>query len=86
MITRIYEASLYGGPDKLEILGPLFVGGGVFAAIDIGFNLADPWRLILLAILAGPGSLWALYLTYHELRSLPGRCRRHGNVADDENR
>jgi hypothetical protein len=84
MIARIYGASLYGGPDKLDTLWPFLLGGALFAAIDMGLDLAGWIRLVLAVVLIGPGALWALYLVFHEFRSLPERYRRHGTLSDDD--
>lgn len=77
LLQRIYDAPLYRGVDRLEMLWPMLAGGGVFAALDIGFGLTDPLRWGLLIALLGPGALWAGYVLFHEVRSLPARIRRH---------
>jgi len=65
---------MYGGepfgPDKLDMLWPLLVGGAIFAAIDIGLGLASPYRLIILAALLMPGAIWFGYLTFHTFKAL----------------
>jgi hypothetical protein len=77
LLQRIYTGSLYGGAEKLDFLWPTFIGGGIFAVVDIGLKPTSPFRLVVLAILIGPGALWLLYVLFHEARSLPGRLRRH---------
>lgn len=83
LLARIYDAPLYRVVGKLEALLPLLVGGGVFAALEIGIGFSDPLRLIVLVLLAGPGALWCLYVTFHELRSIPQRIRHHKNTSDN---
>lgn len=83
-MAKIYGGSLYGGACKLEALWPLFVGGALFAAIDIGLELLDPFRLILLTIFVAPGVVWAAYVLFHEAKSLPQRYRRHKTLLESE--
>ena len=83
-VSAMYNGGLYDSPDKLDVMGPLIVGGVVFAAIDLGIGLQGPMRWVLLAILVGPGVLWAALLLFHEFRSLPGRYRRHKALSDGE--
>jgi hypothetical protein len=84
LLAKIYQGSLYGGADKLDALWPFFIGGAIFAALDIGLALSHPLRLILLAVLVGPGVLWAAYILFHEMRSLPRRFRRHKGTLERE--
>ncbi len=84
LLAKIYEGSLYGGADKLDALWPTFVGGAIFAIIDISLRLVDPSRLILLAIFVAPGCLWAVYVLFHEVRSFPQRLRRHRGTLESE--
>ncbi len=84
LLAKIYQGSLYGGADKLDSLWPIFVGGAIFAALDIGLVLSHPFRSILLTVLIGPGVLWAAYILFHEMRSLPKRFRRHKSTLDSE--
>ncbi|MDR7058777.1 MULTISPECIES: hypothetical protein [unclassified Sphingopyxis] len=58
------------GPDKLDMLWPLLVGGAIFAALDLGLGLSSPYRLIILAALLMPGAIWFGYLTFHTLKAL----------------
>lgn len=76
-VSELYHGGLYDGPDKLDTLWPLMVGAVGFAAIDLTLQPQDTVRWILLAVLVGPGLLWFGLLLFHELRSLPGRYRRH---------
>lgn len=83
LLQRIYHGSLHGGAEKLEALCPLWIGGGIFAALDIVLNLTNPLRPWALAALVGPGVLWALYLLFHEAKSLPAKYRRQKGVDGD---
>lgn len=84
LLVKIYQGSPYGGADKLDALWPIFVGGAIFATLDIGLALSHPLRSILLAVLVGTGVLWAAYILFHEMRSLPQRFRRHKSTLDSE--
>lgn len=84
LLAKIYEGSLYRGADKLDTLWPLFVGGTLFAAIDLGFALENPLRLILLAVFVAPAVAWAAYVLFHEAKSLPQRYRRHKRALENE--
>jgi hypothetical protein len=77
LLKRNYSAPLYDGVGRLESLWLLLVGGAVGAALDISLDLSDRNRVVVLAVLMAPGALWALYLLFHEVRSIPSRYRRH---------
>ncbi len=77
LLANIYSSSLYGGASKLEMLWLFYLGGAVFAAIDLSLNLTEPLRWILLGVFLAPGVLWFLYVLFHELRSVRGRIRHH---------
>ena len=70
LLNRIYEGSPYGGPDKLEALWPIFLGGVIFLVTDGLFELQGTARWVLLALLAGPGTVWLIYVTSHDLNAL----------------
>ncbi len=68
-VSDMYTGEPFG-PEKLTMLGPILVGGAIFAAVDIGFGLTFPYRIILLTALMTPGAIWFVYLTYHIYKSL----------------
>lgn len=81
-ISKMYNGGLYDAPDKLDTLWPLILGGSLFAALDLGLHLQGAVRWTILALLVGPGMMWAGLLLFHEFRSLPGRYRRHKALSD----
>ena len=81
-VSSMYNGGLYDGPDKLDTMWPLIFGGVIFAAIDLGLEPQGAIRWILLALLVGPGFIWAGLLLFHEFRSLPGRYRRHKSISE----
>jgi hypothetical protein len=84
LLGRIYDGSSYYHVDKLEALWPAIIGGAIFAAIDIGFGLSSPLRLMLLALLLAPGVLWMLYVTFHELRAVVWKSRRNRDRPESD--
>jgi hypothetical protein len=83
LVAAMYGGGLYDAPDKLETLWPLFVGLSLLFPIEFFIDPPSPWRWIIGVILAGPGFIWAGLLLFHEVRSLPGRARRHESVSQD---
>lgn len=81
-VSKMYSGGLYDAPDKLDTMWPAIVGGAIFAAIDLGFQPQGAVRWIILAVLIGPGLMWGGLLLFHEIRSLPGRYRRHKALSD----
>ncbi|KHL25964.1 hypothetical protein PK98_05195 [Croceibacterium mercuriale] len=77
----MYSGGLYDAPDQLDTFWPLLVGLSLLFPILFFFNLPSPWRWIVGIALAGPGFVWAGLLLFHEVRSLPGRARRHDTVS-----
>ena len=70
LVNRVYDGSPYGGPDKLEVLWPLLLGVGIFMLADLAFELQGSFRWALIALLAAPGAVWLIYVTFHDLNAL----------------
>ena len=81
-VSRIYAGGLYDHPDKLDTFWPLLAGGCLFFLIDYWMQLEGFLRWVILMLLLGPGMVWAAFLLFHEVKSLPGRYRRHQNVSE----
>ena len=81
-VANMYSGGLYDHPDKLDTMWPLIVGGAIFAVIDLSLQPQDAVRWILLTLLVGPGLVWAGLLLFREIRSLPGRYRRHKGLSE----
>ena len=78
LMDRLYHGNLFSGPDKLEHMAPFLVGMGLVIVVAYLFGpIGRPVRIWLVAALCGPGAIWFVYVLFHELRSLPGRYRRH---------
>ena len=69
ILGEMYEGEPFG-PDKLTMLWPFLVGCTIFAALDISVGLANPYRIMILALLLAPGTIWLGYLIVHMLRAL----------------
>ena len=39
-------------------------------AADLGFGLEGSIRLVILALLAAPGAIWLIYVTFHDFKAL----------------
>lgn len=70
LLNRIYDGSPYGGPDKLEVLWPFFLGLGIAMIADLAFTPRESLRLAMAALLAGPGAIWLIYVSAHDLNAL----------------
>ena len=77
LVRRIYDGPLHGGSDALDALWPFFLGGFLFAGLDLSLSLASPLRLMLLAVFLMPGVAWGSYVLFHEVKSFPRRIRGH---------
>ncbi|ATQ44204.1 hypothetical protein [Caulobacter mirabilis] len=84
LLRKLYDEPLHIGLNNVDVLWPLWVGAALCAAVDIGFDLDGPLRIGLLVLLCGPGVLWAVYVLFHALRSLPARYRRLKRGGDSD--
>ena len=79
ILGEMYEGEPFG-PDKLTMLWPFLAGCAIFAILDIGVGLANPYRIMVLALLLTPGTIWLGYLIFHMLRALRvWAARRNSN-------
>jgi hypothetical protein len=69
ILGDMYEGEPFG-PNELTMLWPILVGCAIFAAIDIGMGISNPYRIMTLAVLLTPGTIWLGYLAFHMLRAL----------------
>jgi hypothetical protein len=84
VLRKADHGPLDGGPEKLELLWPMMLGGAVFASLDVGFEPEDPLRTVLLGLLVGPGMAWAAFVIFRWVMSFPRRYRGHKDQLKDE--
>lgn len=66
------------------MLWPFYLGAGMSVAIDLGLGLANPYRLIIFAILILPGVAWLAYLIFHMLKAFRlWNIRQHAQDQSD---
>lgn len=68
LLKKIYAGPPLGA-DKLDTLWPLFLGGALFALLDVGLKLREPARAVMLALLLAPGVAWFGWVMFHEYRA-----------------
>lgn len=66
LLRRIDEAGPWGDAAWFDAFLPVLIGGGLFAMLDYRFEPAGTLRLVLAAILLGPGFLWSFYVIFRE--------------------
>jgi hypothetical protein len=68
ILGEMYEGEPFG-PDQFTMVWPTFAGCAIFAPLDIGIGLTNPYRLIIFGALITPGIIWLGYLAFHMLRA-----------------